>query len=797
MHRLTLLVLVDAFRHDYVERTRYIRRIASVGARGRLREDFGFVPRAAYFGGLTPAQSGFTNMYCYDPGATPFGIARGLPASRWGRAVEDLLGLRGFVDSEARRRLPAYAATYATSADIPLDLVANFDLAEKRAPWDPQVGYRSVFHEMDARGVPYFCCAWPASNALEDPSDAGIVLHTLAGVQPPCRFAFVHLQELDAIGHAFGPESAETSAAIVRADDRVETLMETLIGRFDAVDLVLFGDHGMVSVTRSVDVGARLAAAGLVPGADVMWFLDSTMARFWFGGRAVRARVIDALDGLPGRFLDQSTLEALHLDGCDRRNGELLFLLDPGTIIAPNFFQRSESTVRGMHGYHPDCPDNQGVLVVLTPDHPSPSADLGVVGATGIYREITRSLGFADCAAATPATVGGRSDPPRRFTQHEHSEADAVVALQLTRAAEAISAAMPDVSAVLVTGGFGRGEGALLADASGRLVPVNDYDLLAIAPGAGEPQSPAVQALGRSLAAEFGTDFVHISVSPALDPSMPLTLASYDLRHGSQVILGDPALLEQLPRWAAADIPTFEAVQLLLNRLAGLLTGLRPRHVPIDGRDGRYLRNQAVKALIAIGDAHLLRHGAYDVSYRRRRERLQWLGPGLGIEAEQQRAIDAAYAFKVYSDTARLGEVRTLAEHAARWAVAAVCDAIGEMSRRPIASAVEAVQAYDELTAAPAEITRADNVFVQRVLVETAAAGSARVVGHPRRSVRQVIYGAVLLVAAALEGDREAWAASMSRLADVLTGPWASSLTPEHWDTARSRLAGTWLAVVH
>ena len=56
MTQLTLLVLVDAFRRDYLERTSFIHRLAAGSAVGSLREDFGFVPRAAYFGGLTPSR---------------------------------------------------------------------------------------------------------------------------------------------------------------------------------------------------------------------------------------------------------------------------------------------------------------------------------------------------------------------------------------------------------------------------------------------------------------------------------------------------------------------------------------------------------------------------------------------------------------------------------------------------------------------------------------------------------------------------------------------------------------------
>lgn len=59
MSRLVMLLLLDAFRPDYLAR------LAERSATGTLREPFGFVGRPAYFGALTPGQFGFSNMYCY------------------------------------------------------------------------------------------------------------------------------------------------------------------------------------------------------------------------------------------------------------------------------------------------------------------------------------------------------------------------------------------------------------------------------------------------------------------------------------------------------------------------------------------------------------------------------------------------------------------------------------------------------------------------------------------------------------------------------------------------------------
>jgi hypothetical protein len=83
---MTLLLLLDAFRPDYLRHTPFIRSLAQESATGFMRECFGFLPRAAYFGGLDAAQSGFTNMYCFDPENSVFSSTRALSAHYWGDA---------------------------------------------------------------------------------------------------------------------------------------------------------------------------------------------------------------------------------------------------------------------------------------------------------------------------------------------------------------------------------------------------------------------------------------------------------------------------------------------------------------------------------------------------------------------------------------------------------------------------------------------------------------------------------------------------------------------------------------
>ena len=464
MRRLTLCVLLDAFRPDYLRHAPYLRAIAG-DAPAELREPFGFLPRAAYFGGLTPEQVGFTNMYVYDPEDSPFGMARAFNPDIVATSGLERLGVRAAIDATARAASSPFARAYASSAMIPLDLLPSFSLAEQLAPWDAAVGYRSIFHELDERHEEWFEYAWPGTNTLPDRSDRGIVRSAIAKVTSATRFAFVHLQELDSCGHEYGPDSPETRDRVRATDALVEELVETLDRRSDALDALIFGDHGMVSVTRTVDVNAKLRSLPLALGRDYTCFLDSTMVRVWSHTGAARDSLPLELDRVPGaRVLSQDDLRRFHVAGCDRRNGELFLLADPGVVFLPNFFQGDRQTPLGMHGYDPDCPDNHGVLIAIS-DLVAPPA--GVVDATSLH-SLLRTMLFDSRPAATTGKGTGRTSntaaltrpaaPPfRRFTCVPDLEANRAASEQLQSIAQAVLKVVPHPRAILLTGSFGRG----------------------------------------------------------------------------------------------------------------------------------------------------------------------------------------------------------------------------------------------------------------------------------------------------------------------------------------------------
>jgi hypothetical protein len=296
---------------------------------------------------------------------------------------------------------------------------------------------------------------------------------------------------------------------------------------------------------------------------------------------------------------------------------------------------------------------------------------------------------------------------------------------------------------------------------------VNDYDLTVVD---ARNLSAPLAGLGEELARELDIDFVDLSWSDGRWEQWPLTIANYDLKYGSQVIAGNPAILDRLPAYASADLPPEEIVRLLLNRTAGLLIGLRGEFLagrPPTDRERRFLTNQIAKALMALGDWHLFQWRGYDSSYARRRQRFASLAPGAGVGTGIAGRICQAYDFKCRPDYT--------------W----FADGVNEI--RQIYAELEAAwrQSIQCLTGRPAKI-----------LEEAAAHYRARMgPTSPRHAVMAALPLVLQAAVAGTSGD--GFARTIPQL-PFLTGlPPEAKFTPENWEWVRAAAVQAWFAECH
>jgi hypothetical protein len=359
--RPTVCVLVDAFRHDYLtpELAPRISELARQGSAGRLRPILGYSDaiRATVFTGAYPDEHGYWMEYCYRPESAPMRSLAALSgldrvpvdivkrAIKWGlshTAVRSIGARNGYANLSMRH--------------FPFRSLGDFDWTLRRSMSDDgALGMPTLFDRLTESGV-----RWSYLDAARD--GMGGVLSGIDALPLDTGFTFVYLHQIDMASHLLGVESDLFRRVVRRTDRSTGEVVDRLRARLGDVNLVLFSDHGMSQVKRTVAY-PELWVHPAFP-ERFCFALDATMVRLWFhdGDEDLRAQVRARVErGAPGRWLDAADLEALHLRFENRLYGDEVFLLDPGVAIFPNF--HSMLNPRAMHAYHPDDPDQQGIFI--------------------------------------------------------------------------------------------------------------------------------------------------------------------------------------------------------------------------------------------------------------------------------------------------------------------------------------------------------------------------------------------------------------------------------------------------
>jgi hypothetical protein len=350
-----LCVLVDAFRHDYLDEARapYLAALARDRNVARVRPILGYSDaiRASIFTGRYPDEHGYWMEYCYRPRSSPFGpLARLAPLDR---LPNDFVrrGVKFALSQTVVRRLaPRRGYANLSLRHLPFRGLSVFDWT-LRSPMlaSGALGVPTVFDDLRAAGA-----GWTYLDSARDGRRG--LLKGLDRLAPDTRLVFVYIHQIDMASHVVGLESRLFDRAVRRTDRLLREVVARTRARLGDLELLVFSDHGMSKVERTVAYPALWRHPGFPQ--RFVFALDATMVRLWDADDDVRELV---RKGAPGRFLSRAELRELHLDFRSRLYGDEVYLLEPGTAIFPNF--HSLLKPKAMHAYHPDDPDQHGIYV--------------------------------------------------------------------------------------------------------------------------------------------------------------------------------------------------------------------------------------------------------------------------------------------------------------------------------------------------------------------------------------------------------------------------------------------------
>jgi hypothetical protein len=227
---------------------------------------------------------------------------------------------------------------------------------------------------------------------------------------------------------------------------------------------------------------------------------------------------------------------------------------------------------------------------------------------------------------------------------------------------EGVRGTIPETNleAVVLGGGYGRGEGGVLQTARGDR-PYNDIDFYVFVKGnrllAERKFGPRLRRVCEELSADAGVHVEFKLENLHRFQNEPISMFSYDLVWGHQVLFGEWGLFDDAPRhFRSADIPVAEATRLLFNRCSGLL--LAREHLirgQLNDEQADFVARNIAKARLALGDAVLTVFGLYHWSCLERHSRMWQIGEALAmpwLPAVRQHHA-AGVEFKLHPDLSR------------------------------------------------------------------------------------------------------------------------------------------------
>ena len=407
----TFFVLMDAFRNDYLHEvhTPFLHRIAQEGEHyEKVIQSLGYCERAEILSGCTAAETGFFTAIGFDPKNSSYGDVKGLglldAAERLAVPILKLFGphfanrahgyLRRHVSNHFRSR-----GAQMTSHMIPFPFLEYFALTEDLVDHrNPGVFPRpSVLDELNEAGRGYNYDSFTAVNGNFPYRNDD---ERLDAVPRACEAGendlhLIYISAPDFLGHKYGPLSDGLFVGLREMDRKLEAWVAEVERHSENNRFIFLGDHGMLAVEREFDAEAAIKRCmrerKLTAKRDYVYFLDSTMVRFWALSDRARECALDALKKEAGfleagQFIDEALARRFHVPLADRRYGDLLWLANPGVLVFPDFFHRTEPYL-GMHGYDPELPESQGVCIHWGQDvAPARTPSIPLTGVNEILR---------------------------------------------------------------------------------------------------------------------------------------------------------------------------------------------------------------------------------------------------------------------------------------------------------------------------------------------------------------------------------------------------------------------------
>lgn len=361
-----LVISLDAFRYSYLEQTKFLKDLALSNSYGQLKTIFGYTGiGAAINTGKYPKDSGIWLEFLYSSENSPFRLVKYFTFLDKGFCSKIIRLIINLIFNLSRY---LRGGSYLTSIkSIPFKQLINFNTSLYKDWGDKNILERKkikiLFDILRERNIKFLYYDWPIKSTndylhldwLTKNNDQDKVDKLLKD-KDKADFFWLRIWDLDSITHKFGPNSSEIRKCLQRIDYLCQKIYDNFRIDYD-IEFLFWSDHGMMEVKELINFEK------IIKRINYPYFLDSTLARFWPPDNQAKSELIEKLNRYRGgRVLEQKDFEKYNLDFYDKHYGKVVFAVEPGNLIFPNFYNNSLPP-KGMHGYNPDLLEQKGIYI--------------------------------------------------------------------------------------------------------------------------------------------------------------------------------------------------------------------------------------------------------------------------------------------------------------------------------------------------------------------------------------------------------------------------------------------------
>ena len=363
MTKKVIILLVDAFRHDYVtsENTPYLKLKAENHGWSIVKPCIGFCERTELLTGISNTQTKLHHAFDLSSCANPYTFIHYFLL-----LIEKLQLERSILFKRIFRRLLwEYASLFINGfhpANIPLGKLSIFDLTEDHSRALLHTSKKSLVNKDRIEHRRVNIETFTGLNLKLTGSDDDRLRFVIENFEN-FDTHFLYIGAIDKLGHHYGPSDDRFTKVLKEFDRKMKTFMESIIKLNPDCSVVFIGDHGMTDVIGTVDVQSEVFdKLENVPKNCYETFLDSTSIRLWWRhevSKDCQKYVNSVLEQIPNTYVLWNRTRNHPLFG-----REICVAAKPGYVLSHDFFNSATNLPNGMHGYDPSlCADMKGVYM--------------------------------------------------------------------------------------------------------------------------------------------------------------------------------------------------------------------------------------------------------------------------------------------------------------------------------------------------------------------------------------------------------------------------------------------------